>query len=107
MIQIDMGMPKSCLTCRLAYVEDLQEDWYKCTVCGKDCYQEDISDDYGRTYHRPHWCPLKEVIYGHWIGVGDQPYEEYECSVCGQDPCDLGDIPTWKYCPDCGTRMDK
>ena len=47
-----------------------------------------------------------------WIGVwydgyadGSPVYEEFECSNCG---CEhhADDEPTWRFCPDCGAKMD-
>lgn len=38
---------------------------------------------------------------GWWIGAKDEP-GFYICSVCGETQ----DWGHWKYCPDCGARME-
>ena len=53
------------------------------------------------------------VRHGHWIGTeydgyadGFPVYSEYACSVCGNHyDTDDGEI-TYKYCPNCGAKMD-
>ncbi len=47
---------------------------------------------------------------GHWIGIDEEPHEDYECDVCGYV------VSTWtanikpqeeyKFCPNCGARME-
>lgn len=47
-----------------------------------------------------------------WIGVwydgyadGSPVYAEFECSNCGCEHHADGE-PTWRFCPDCGAKMD-
>ena len=48
---------------------------------------------------------------GHWVEIGDEPYDEYECDMCGFvidgsgciDPEEYKDV--YKFCPRCGARM--
>ena len=48
---------------------------------------------------------------GHWVEIGDEPYYEWECDVCGFtidgsgciDPYAYRDI--YRFCPHCGCRM--
>lgn len=48
---------------------------------------------------------------GHWIEIGDEPYDEWECDVCGFaidgsgciDPEEYRDV--YKFCPNCGADM--
>lgn len=48
---------------------------------------------------------------GHWVEIGDEPYDTWECNNCGfvidgsgcVDPDEYRDI--YKYCPNCGARM--
>ena len=47
---------------------------------------------------------------GHWIGIDEEPHEDYECDACGYV------VSTWtaniepheeyKFCPNCGAKMD-
>lgn len=48
---------------------------------------------------------------GHWVEIGDEPYDEWECDVCGFvidgsgciDPEEYRDI--YRFCPNCGANM--
>ena len=45
---------------------------------------------------------------GHWVEIGDEPYDEWECDVCGFvidgsgciDPEEYIDV--YRFCPNCG-----
>ena len=49
--------------------------------------------------------------HGRWVGINYDGYsdefpffDEWKCSECG---CTVEDEePAWKYCPNCGARMD-
>ena len=49
---------------------------------------------------------------GHWVEIGDEPYDEWECDVCGFvidgsgciDPEEYRDV--YRFCPNCGAKMD-
>ena len=43
------------------------------------------------------------VRHGKWIRVS--PAKIYECSECGQNVC-TGDIECYRFCHQCGARMD-
>ena len=48
---------------------------------------------------------------GHWVEIGDEPYDEWECDACGFvidgsgciDPEEYRDI--YRFCPNCGADM--
>ena len=48
---------------------------------------------------------------GNWVEIGDEPYDEWECDVCGFvidgsgciDPEEYRDV--YKFCPNCGADM--
>jgi len=50
---------------------------------------------------------------GNWVEIGDEPYDEWECDVCGFvidgsgciDPEEYRDV--YKFCPNCGAYMRK
>ena len=51
-----------------------------------------------------------EAVHGRWVRrIVDwsAPYSwKVECSNCGFDICGLGDAYLFKYCPNCGAKMD-
>lgn len=46
---------------------------------------------------------------GKWIDDGQYdnffPHHEWRCSECGEHVLEIG-VPWFKYCPNCGARMD-
>lgn len=52
-------------------------------------------------------------LTGHWVEIGDEPYDEWECDRCGFvidgsgciDPEEYRDI--YIFCPHCGSMMLK
>ena len=54
---------------------------------------------------------LPERKTGHWVETGDEPYDEWECDVCGFvidgsgciDPEEYRDV--YRFCPNCGADM--
>ena len=52
-----------------------------------------------------------ECKRGRWVEIGDEPYDEWECDVCGfvidgsgcVDPEEYRDV--YHYCPNCGAKM--
>ena len=51
-----------------------------------------------------------EVVHGQWkrrLVDWSAPYSwKVECSNCDFDICGLGDAVLFKYCPNCGAKMD-
>ena len=47
---------------------------------------------------------IKTLQRGRWIAQEDYPGEYAKCSLCG---CRCqGYVPNYKYCPNCGAKMD-
>jgi hypothetical protein len=50
---------------------------------------------------------------GHWVEIGDEPYDEWECDMCGFvidgsgciDPEEYKDV--YNFCPNCGAKMER
>ena len=46
---------------------------------------------------------------GKWIGIDEEPHEDYECSCCGYIvstfTANIEPHTEYKYCPNCGARM--
>lgn len=69
--------------------------------------------DYVTVWKYLHQLPSaqSERPNGHWVEIGDEPYDEWECDVCGfvidgsgcVDPEEYRDV--YKYCPRCGSDM--
>ena len=75
-----------------------------------------VGNESGRVY----WFDIEDaptldvqpVVHAHWVACEDE-YEyvldEYKCSACGGiqffaiEPQENG----WKYCPNCGAKMDE
>lgn len=47
--------------------------------------------------------PIKR---GCWVGIGDYPYDEWECDCCGAT-WSSGYLRELRYCPNCGAKMEK
>ena len=45
------------------------------------------------------------VVHGHWIGKPLAGYSTVKCSACGS--AFVENNGKWKYCPDCGAKMDE
>ena len=50
---------------------------------------------------------IDPVRHGHWVAIDDYPHEEWECDKCGFVYYEDNDEPTFKYCPNCGAKMDE
>ena len=47
---------------------------------------------------------------GHWIGIDEEPHEDYECDRCGYVvstyTANIEPHTEYKYCPNCGAKME-
>ena len=47
---------------------------------------------------------------GEWIGIDEEPHEDYECSCCGYVvstfTANIEPHTEYKFCPNCGCRME-
>lgn len=72
-----------------------QKDW--CDVC-----------DYAYLIDEMKKVPTVEPKHGHWINKG---FEPIRCSLCGITDDAINGIPwavkSFKYCPNCGAKMDE
>lgn len=59
--------------------------------------------------------PAADVVlvrHGEWQGTadgyadGELVYDMWNCSKCGFDADGAEERPDWKFCPNCGARMD-
>ena len=42
---------------------------------------------------------------GHWVGIDEEPHEDYECDRCGKAIYAIEDLSEYKFCPNCGADM--
>ena len=53
--------------------------------------------------------PSAEPKTGHWIGIDEEPHEDYECDKCGYVvstyTANIKPHTEYKFCPNCGARM--
>ena len=51
----------------------------------------------------------QEPKTGHWIGIDEEPHEDYECDICGYMcstfTANIKPSDEYKYCPNCGKRL--
>ena len=52
----------------------------------------------------------QEPKTGHWIGIDEEPHEDYECDKCGYTistyTANIEPHTEYKYCPNCGAKME-
>lgn len=48
---------------------------------------------------------VKRVIHAHWKGKPLAGFTTVRCSACNS--CFSGNSGRWKYCPNCGAKMDE
>lgn len=55
-----------------------------------------------------YFIEAEPVRHGRWEKTEESPMRPYMCSQCGSlfDLDTLLGIPTWRYCPKCGARME-
>ena len=58
-----------------------------------------------------HAADVVPVVHGHWTlerdpDAGDKPVC-FHCSVCDSDGCHTSIRIAYKYCPNCGAKMDE
>ena len=54
-------------------------------------------------YELPSVTPSRR--YGAWIGIDEEPHEDFECCVCGKAIYAIEDLSEYKFCPNCGAEM--
>ena len=90
----------------LPTIESAQpEQLEKCPIYGGVCLHP--SD---QCYECPRHAGA-ERKKGHWVEIGDEPYDEWECDMCGFvidgsgciDPEEYKDV--YNFCPNCGADM--
>ena len=42
---------------------------------------------------------------GHWVGIDDEPCDDWECDRCGEVVTDCGYDVLPNFCPNCGADM--
>ncbi len=103
MIQIDMEIPKSCMTCPMLYdqmccsITESKVDWSE--------YEKFRMSD----------CPLKEVKdnTATWEQIDNEAdtfftTHQYKCSNCGKiQLAKSKNIKNFRYCSKCGARMGR
>ena len=53
----------------------------------------------------------QEPKTGHWVGIDEEPHEDYECDKCGYVVStfteNIEPHTEYKYCPNCGAKMEE
>ena len=74
-----------------------------------ESYTNGLTDAYNLICQLPSAQPERKK--GHWVEIGDEPYDEWECDVCGFvidgsgciDPEEYRDV--YRFCPRCCSDM--
>lgn len=87
---------------RQAVLNKIHEHWLNSTVAYRII--ERLSDDIKTL---PSVKPQERT--GHWIGIDEEPHEDYECDKCGYVVStfteNIEPHTKYKYCPNCGVKM--
>ena len=94
---------------RQAAIDEIHEDAEWLASQGSDWQVERMERDKSILMSLPSVQPERKT--GHWVEIGDEPYDEWECDVCGFtidgsgciDPEEYRDI--YRFCPNCGADM--
>ena len=115
MIQIDMEMPKSCWVC--AFCEYCNQN----LICDVSDNEYEVPEvPWGEIYtYKPEDCPIKLVETTRNIS-GRNPIDKFVCEKCGfmvdgwtafnyeDETDDRFDYEfAFKFCPDCGRKVEK
>lgn len=69
----------------------------------------DANADINRIISEMPAADVAEVKHGKWIEKETYLGTYYDCSICGESFCFIEGSPTdnlYKYCPNCGAKMD-
>ena len=68
------------------------------------CIRYGKSDTWDYLHNLPSVEPVRKT--GHWIGVDEEPHEDWECDRCGHiEYADENTPDRFNYCPNCGALM--
>ena len=73
-------------------------------------FVEVFGTDLKRQYATKSWWEQEFVpaSTGHWIGIDQEPHEDWECDRCGHIEYANEDVPDkYHFCPNCGAKMEK
>ena len=70
-------------------------DMMQMRISGKELYKA--------VYDLPSVTPQPKT--GHWIGIDEEPHEDWECDNCGFVIWADENIEEFHYCPNCGADM--
>ena len=98
-----MGNKSTCHMTSKRRLIDANELWHKTFSC-------DEVAEVRKFIEQAPTVDAVEVVHGKWVRrIVDwsAPYSwKVECSNCDFDICGLGDAVLFKYCPNCGAKMD-
>ena len=96
--------------------EGYLQDWYISSVSEDDepvwteAHIEELANDFIVIPKDTPAADVTPVVHGHWTlerdpDDGNKPVC-YHCSVCDSDGCHTSIRIAYKYCPNCGAKMD-
>lgn len=103
MIMIDIEMPEKCGECPCFHADHPMH----CQLIKPPDKNKRLSAPYGLP--RPDWCPLKkqETKHGEWLESKILEDCFWVCSECEFQSEAFAAPMLYKYCPNCGVKMDR
>lgn len=109
---------KEYIDLETAYDMDTLEDWYINSVSDNDTpvwteeHLEELLNDFYVIPKDTSKADIAPVHHGHWITQEGWTPDDYyyTCSICNEDFYIIVGTPSdnnYKFCPNCGARMDK
>ena len=76
--------------------------------CGRDCGKCPLVMDAAKiveAYETAIALLTIEPKKGNWVGIDDEPHDDWECDRCGEIVTDCGWDALPNFCPNCGADM--
>lgn len=95
---------------RLVLLKEIEEQIYVCSL--ESTLHDDLKSVAINSIIKEETERLEqEPKTGHWIGIDEEPHEDYECNNCGYVvstyTANIEPHTEYKYCPNCGAKMQE
>lgn len=80
------------------------------SICDR-CIHDEVCGLEGNHEEAIAFCSEIMPKIGYWVGIDEEPHEDYECSCCGYVvstfTVNIEPHTEYKYCPNCRCRMQE